>query len=218
MKPWIWCGVCLLLLSPATVRAQHVEWRFGFEDTYSQLGGVLNQEQKDFLLSKLEVLVEAQQAGGDININGTAGGWNAMQPLETASISFANADELVQTLQNHGFSMLWNLRLNAPWAKNGNDDCYDTGIITSCAPGPDHEQDLYDYIFALVERYDGDGVEDMGHETPGDPTDDLRIPIQFYLMTGEIEFAGATPIPEPGTAMLVLAGLAIAAGLRQRNG
>ena len=121
-----------------------------------------------------------------------------MQPFAASPISFANSDNIIQLLQEFGFSMLWNLRLNAGWAKGDNPDCWNQGITSSCAPSPEHENDLYNYVFALVERYDGDGFEDMGFETPDDPSDDLRIPIQFYLMTGEIEFAGATPMPDGG--------------------
>lgn len=60
----------------------------------------------------------------------------------------------------------------------------------SCAPDAEHEDHLYNYVFALVERYDGDGVMDMGHTTPNDTNDDLIIPIQFYVFVGEVEFTG----------------------------
>ncbi len=193
------CGIILLcVISLFTSQAQTVDWRFGFEDTWSGIASLLNEDQSRQLLEKLEWLVTEQQAGGDININGTAGGWVGMQPLQISPINFDEADEEVRLLQDYGFSMLWNLRINAPWAKRDNPDCYDKGPISSCAPAAEHEDALYDYVYAIVERYDGDGVEDMGHETPDDPSDDLRIPIQFYLMTGEIEFAGASPPPEPG--------------------
>ena len=189
--------LCLTFLVCPAAKAQGVEWRFGMEDTYSQLGGLLNESDEQLLLDQLRTLVQSQSAGGDININGTAGGWAGMQTFETSDINFANSDAYVQLLQNYGFSMLWNLRTNALWSQAENPDCYSTTIIPSCAPDPAHEQDLYDYVYAIVERYDGDGFEDMGYDTP-ETDDDLRIPIQFYLMTGEIEFAGATPEPEGG--------------------
>lgn len=188
---------CLTFLVCPAAKAQSVEWRFGMEDTYSQLGGLLNESDQQRLLDQLRSLVQMQSAGGDININGTAGGWAGMQAFQTSPINFSASDAYVRLLQDHGFSMLWNIRINALWSQTDNPDCYSTTIIPSCAPDPAHEQDLYDYIYAIVERYDGDGFEDMGFDTP-ETDDDLRIPIQFYLMTGEIEFAGATPEPEGG--------------------
>lgn len=178
------------------VQAQEVAWRFGFEDTWSQLAGFMSDEQKGMLLEKLGAAVAAQPAGGDININGTAGGWGGMQPSEGDSIDFSQSDRLVQLLQAHGFSMLWNLRINAPWSSENNAGCYNRSTSGNCAPDEAHEEALYEYVYALVERYDGDGVRDMGYETPGDTSDDLQVPMQFYLMVGEIEFAGATPPPD----------------------
>lgn len=191
---------CALLLVGSLGAAEPVDWRFGFEDTWSQLGGQLNQANSDLLLGKLALLTAPQAAAGDININGTAGGWNGAQPSEGAAFDFSAGDAIVRRLQAHGFSMLWNLRINAPWASAGNIDCYALASLplTDCAPDADHEDDLYDYIHALVERYDGDGVDDMGAETPEDPSDDLVVPIRFYLMTGEIEFAGSNS-PDPDT-------------------
>lgn len=182
-------------LTITTIANAQIDWRFGFEDTWSHLSVWLKGAQRDALLTKLEYIVEAQQVGGDINFPALNSGWNGKQSHAGAPIKFDTSDQMVQLLQNHGFSMLWNLRINAKWASAGNPDCYGLG---DCAPDSAHEQDLYDYIYAVVERYDGDGYWDMGYETPDDPSDDLRIPIQFYLMTGEIEFAGAYPPSEPG--------------------
>ncbi|MFQ5569952.1 MAG: FlgD immunoglobulin-like domain containing protein [Rhodothermales bacterium] len=177
---------------------EEIRWRFGFEDTWSLLESFTTEQQREDLLSKLDVVVASQEVGGDININGLAGGWNAMQVRSGEPINFSLSDATMQRLQRHRFSLLWSLRFNALWASQDNPDCYNRAIDTSCAPGPDHEDDLYDYVYALVERYDGDGFLDMGHETPNDPSDDLVVPIQFYLMTGEIEFVGATPEPDGG--------------------
>lgn len=167
-----------------------LDWRFGLEDTWSQLGGQLSAANTELLASKMALLTASQSAGGDVNVNGTAGGWGGMQPTEGSAIDFGQSDALVRTLQSHRFSMLWNLRVNAPWASVGNVGCYDSSTLTDCAPDAAHEGDLYDYVTALVERYDGDGFHDMGWETAA-TDDDLAIPIRFYLMTGEIEFSGA---------------------------
>ena len=189
--------LALALTAAAGLPAQ-TAWRFGWEDTWSQLGGLLGAEDAELLLGKMAAATEAQAAGGDVNVNGLAGGWASMQASEGAPINFTQSDFLVQRLQAHGFSLQWELRLNAAWASADNPDCYDHEPSTHCGPGPAHEDDLYDYVHAIVERYDGDGFEDMGWQTPGDPADDLLIPVRFYLMQGEIEFTGATPPPEPG--------------------
>ncbi len=187
-----------VVMVATTARAQALDWRFGFEDTWSQLDGLLQTSQKQALLMKLQALTASQPKGGDININGTAGGWAAMQPNANAPVSFSASDRPVRLLGEYGFSMMWNLRINAAWASAANASCTDHSSVGNCAPDPAHEQALYDYVRAVVERYDGDGFQDMGYETPDDTTDDLITPVHYYLMTGEIEFAGATPEPDGG--------------------
>ncbi len=198
-RPLTGCALCalafLIFLFATDVKAQKLSWRFGMEDTWSQVGGLLSREQKDTMLARLAEVTAAQELGGDININGTAGGWQQMQPTEGAPYQFNKSDELVQILQAHGFTMMWNLRINAEWAISSSETCRSPVRATECAPGPEFEDDLYNYIYALVERYDGDGIDDMGDETPDYDGDDLLYPIEFYLLTGEIEFAGATPGP-----------------------
>ena len=174
-----------------------VSWRFGYEDTWSQLDGPLNDTEARQLLTRMADGTRAQAAGGDVNLNGLLGGWAAMQSGAGQPIDFARADRLVRRLQAFGFSLQFNIRLNATWASADNPDCTNRTTLTTCAPGPAHEDDLHDYVVALVERYDGDGFQDMGWETP-DPNDDLQVPIGFYVMQGEIEFVGASPEPTGG--------------------
>lgn len=183
-------AVAILLGTSAPALAAP-DWRFGLEDTWAQLGGVLADADAELLTAKMALLTAAQTAGGDVNVNGMAGGWDAMQAAAGAAIDFSQSDALVRRLQAHRFSLLWNFRLNADWAIAGNGECYGSPPLTDCAPDSDHEDDLAAYVRAVVERYDGDGVDDMGGETPDDPTDDLVVPVRNYLMTGEIEFAGA---------------------------
>ncbi len=187
-------GLSIGLLATPAHPASPLDWRFGIEDTWAQLANVLSAADADTLAAKLELLTASQPAGGDINVNGLAGGWNGMQPIAGSPIDFSQSDAIVRRLQAHRFSMLWNLEINAPWASQGNTNCYAWVNMpnTDCAPDAAHEQALYDYVRAVVERYDGDGYHDMGWETPDDPSDDLTIPVHFYLMTGEIEFAGAS--------------------------
>jgi hypothetical protein len=188
-------GACLAaaLLAPPLAASAPLDWRFGIEDTWNLLGNVLSPENADALAAKLELLTASQPAGGDVNLNTLAGGWNGMQPTALSAIDFSQSDAVVRRLQAHRFSLLWNLAINAPWASAGNAGCYGFANLplTDCAPDGAHEQALHDYVQAIVERYDGDGFHDMGWETPDDPSDDLVVPVRSYLMTGEIEFAGA---------------------------
>jgi len=179
------------MLAVGTIANAQVDWRFGFEDTWNQLN-LLTPAQRDVLLAKLTPVVAAQKVRGVINLNTPAGGWRGMQANANAAINFSQSDQIVQTLQAHGFSLLWEFILNADWASTGNADCYNRSVASSCAPDAAHENDLYNYVYALVERYDGDGVMDMGHETPNNTTDDLTVPMQFYAIVGEVEFSGAT--------------------------
>ncbi|MBU0528540.1 T9SS type A sorting domain-containing protein [bacterium] len=195
MKTLIKLKFVFLILFSSSLTLAQVDWRFGFEDTWAHLIGYMTTEQKETLLTKLEIIVESQQTGGDINFPAISSGWKGLQLSSGAPIDFTQTDKVIQLLQKYGFSKLWNLRINAPWASVNNPDCY---YIGDCAPDSDHEDDLYNFIYALVERYDGDGFQDMGYDTPNDASDDLIIPVQRYLMTGEIEFIGASPPPSVG--------------------
>jgi hypothetical protein len=191
----LYVKLMFLILFQSSLALAQVDWRFGFEDTWAHFIGFMTDEQKEALITKLENITVSQRAGGDINFPAVSSGWKGLQPSAGAPIDFQETDRVIQLLQTHGFSELWNLRINAPWASVNNTDCYGTG---DCAPDADHEIDLYNFIVALVERYDGDGFQDMGCETPDDASDDLIIPVRRYLMTGEIEFAGASPQPLVG--------------------
>ncbi len=195
MKRFLFFTLMAAMIATVPSANAQVDWRFGFEDTWAHLIGFMTDAQKEDLLAKLEIVVESQQAGGDINFPAIKSGWKGLQTGAGSPIDFSDTDKAIRLLQKFGFSMLWNLRINATWASSGNPDCYGSG---DCAPDSDHEDDLYNFIYAIVERYDDDGYMDMGYETPADPSDDLKIPVQRYLMTGEIEFAGASPPPAIG--------------------
>ena len=175
-------GLLLGGICHSNAAAQAQPWRFGIEDTWAFFGGVLNPTRQQQLLTKMTPLVTAQSQGGDVNINGFAGGWGSMQPTATSTIDFRNADAPIQTLQAEGFSVLWNLRLNSLWASEGNSGCYVRSTSTNCAPSVANEERLKEYIRAIVERYDGDGNEDMGFETPLDTSDDL-IAVSYTHLT-----------------------------------
>jgi len=173
----------LLLLSFAVtsvLNAQDVDWRFGIE--YIEIEPPWASEgQHDTLLSRLALMTSSQRSPGGINVNGLGGGWRTMQSTESSPINFANTDKWVERLGRGGFELVWNLELFPEWASVGNLDCIDGPGLDDCAPDYDHFDDWYRFVRAVVERYDGDGVDDM----PG-----LVYPVRFYVMPQEIYFAG----------------------------
>jgi hypothetical protein len=163
--------ITLLVVAPS-VSAQR-EWRFGFE--WNENWPWSPRWQDPAIQTLLGKLAEVG-AGGGINVNGMRG-WGSMQSRAGAPIDFAPVDVVVRVFQQHGFSMTWYLNCDARWAwVNPNAR---TKLGASMAPAPDKEDDWQNFVRAVVERYDGDGVNDM----PG-----LTVPIQFYIMTGEIKF------------------------------
>lgn len=174
-------GVGLLLpLLPNHLYSQTADWRFGFE--YIEIEPPFATEaQHDTLMARLAYAAAPQQKLGAINVNEIGGGWNGMQPNENAAINFTNTDSWVRRLQRNGFELVFNLTPNAPWSQVGNTACIDGFGNDECAPDPAHEPHWRNYIKALVERYDGDGTNDM----PG-----LKIPVRFYVMMQEAYFGG----------------------------
>lgn len=171
-------GLCILASKDA--HSQSADWRFGFE--YIEIEPPFATEaQHDTLMARLAYVTTAQRKRGAINVNEIGGGWNGMQPNETASINFTQTDAWVKRLQRNGFELVFNLTPNAPWSQVGNTACIDGLGNDECAPDPAHEQHWQNYIKTLVERYDGDGLDDM----PG-----LTIPVRFYVMMQEVYFGG----------------------------
>ena len=155
-------------------------WRFGFE-YWELFAPTVTPAQHAALLDKLAVVTANQTSRGGINVNEIGGGWATMQPTPTSAYDFSQSDPAVQTIGAKGFSVVWNLRPTAAWSQLANPDCVDGPGVDDCAPDAAHEQAWKDYIKAVVERYDGDGVNDM----PG-----LTVPVQFYVMDQEIAFEG----------------------------
>jgi hypothetical protein len=174
----------LALLMPAGViaSAQGVDWRFGFE--YIEIEPPFATEaQHDTLLSRLRFVTASQGGEPGINVDGLGGGWAGMQPGSKEPIDFSQSDSWVRRLGRNGFSLVWNLIPNAAWAQLGNGNCIDGPGADECAPDTAHEQEWYDYVRKIVERYDGDGVDDM----PG-----LTVPVRYYVMTQEVYFEGGS--------------------------
>lgn len=84
---------------------------------------------------------------------------------------------MVRLFQRHGLSLTWYFTCDARWAWANPGARAKPGA--SMAPVRDKEDDWQNLVRAVVERYDGDGFNDM----PG-----LVIPIQFYILPGEIKF------------------------------
>ncbi|MBS1911801.1 MAG: hypothetical protein JST22_07430 [Bacteroidetes bacterium] len=171
------------VLAGAAIRQAHAQapdWRFGFE--YIEFDPPFASEaEHDTLLSRLAWVTANQETAGGINIDGIGGGWNGMQASPTAPINFSESDAWVRRIQDAGFEVVWNFQNNAPWSYAENHNCIDGPGSDECAPDSSHEAAWFNYVKAIVERYDGDGVNDM----PG-----LRVPVRYYIMHQEIYFNG----------------------------
>lgn len=177
------CITCLFLISSGLVInatrsiAQLPDWRLGFE--YNELPPPFTTETShDTLLSRLAFVLNAQQTGS-INVNGN--GWVAMQPNESSPINFNEADGWIKRFQDANFEMLFYLTPNTAWSQVYNEACINGPGDDECAPDSAHLQHWIDYVKAVVERYDGDGVGDM-------PA--LMKPVHFYVMPQEVSFSG----------------------------
>ncbi len=99
-------------------------------------------------------------------------------------------DAHVREIEAVGGSALFKIWCRAPWA-TGHDTT--TGHLWPPKTGPDGDSSRYwDYwgVFCreLVERYDHDGIGDMGWETPQDTTDDLDHAHLLFQIQGESEW------------------------------
>ena len=162
-----------LLFAPLHLSAQS-DWRFGFEynENWPFWSPRWAHPAHEQLLAKLAEVT----SNGAINVNGM-GNWSSIQSSANAEYNFKSPDSIVRLFQSHGFELTWYLNCEARWAWVNPNPPVKLGA--SMAPAPDREDDWQNFVRAVVERYDGDGTEDM----PG-----LLIPIRFYIMTGEIKF------------------------------
>ena len=127
----------------------------------------------------------ARQLGGVVGVrwvNFARVNWGEIERRAPASgqhtYDWSALDEGVRQWQQYGVHIMMSLRFVSPWANakpSGEQFTYLGGFLSwmpkltaDYRPKPAHQQDLRDFITALVERYDGDGVDDMP---------DLRFPI-----------------------------------------
>ena len=95
-------------------------------------------------------------------------------------------DKIVKAYQAAGFRFIVLLRAKSTWAsrslRDASMDAKGTGggIVTT-PPKPEYWDDYADWVSAVVERYDGDGIADM----PG-----LRFPILDYEIESEAQHSG----------------------------
>lgn len=109
-------------------------------------------------------------------------GWDSMQSGPNAPIRFTTLDGLVKEYQGIGFAeSMVGLKSESSWASVA-----PHALIpdTNFAPKPEYLDEYAAWVRAVVERYDGDGIDDM----PG-----LEHPIRYY----EIGVEFSTFEPEP---------------------
>ncbi|MCH7719394.1 MAG: hypothetical protein IH988_00190 [Planctomycetes bacterium] len=104
--------------------------------------------------------------------------WGRLQPSEGDPIQWNEPDDLIAEYQQAGFENMQLLTdAESPWASR------DTSLLPEdIRPKEEFEDDYVEFIRAIVERYDGDGVDDM----PG-----LLYPIHMWGV--EREFTEFTP-------------------------
>ncbi|MBI2435260.1 MAG: hypothetical protein HYV26_20575 [Candidatus Hydrogenedentes bacterium] len=123
--------------------------------------------------------------------------WGEMQPTENAAIDFRFLDRMVGEAQSAGYTTLvLGLRSENPWASVDPSQGLHAG--TDPTPKPEHRAAFQAWVRAIVERYDGDGIQDMP---------DLVRPIGYYEIG--VEFSSYEP--EPVEDYLVMLDLAYAA-------
>ncbi|HPO12165.1 MAG TPA: hypothetical protein PLI09_01865 [Candidatus Hydrogenedentes bacterium] len=108
--------------------------------------------------------------------------WGNMQASANDKINFRMLDRLVKEYQGAGFAeCMIGLKSESDWASIAPKAALPD---TNFAPKPEYMDDYAAWVRAVVERYDGDGVNDMK---------DLKHPIRYY----EIGVEFSTYEPEP---------------------
>ena len=116
--------------------------------------------------------------------------WKIIEPKAPRNgqhtYNWSDLDAAVRTWQRNGIHIMLSLRFESPWAtapKNDAEFVYLRGLTKQVAllgadylPKPEHLPHLREYARRLVERYDGDGIDDM----PG-----LRFPVLHYQVGNE---------------------------------
>lgn len=118
--------------------------------------------------------------------------WGAMQPAPDAPLDFTILDNYVRETQAAGFQeLVIALKSHNPW---GSVDMRPLQA-TNVTPRPEYAGLYAAWVSAIVERYDGDGQEDMAG---------LQRPVRFYEVG--VEFSSYEP--EPAADYLTMLALA----------
>jgi hypothetical protein len=111
--------------------------------------------------------------------------WGAMQKGPDQALDFTKLDLFVREYQNQGFSELTLcLKPHSSW---GSQDVSLFSRHPNASPKPEHRQRFAAWVSAVVERYDGDGRDDM----PG-----LRSPVRYVEIGSEFSSYQPEPVAE----------------------
>ncbi len=106
--------------------------------------------------------------------------WGNMQSSAAAKVNFGMLDRLVKEYQGAGFAeCMIGLKSESDWASIAPKAALPD---TNFAPKPEYMDDYAAWVRAVVERYDGDGVDDMKG---------LKHPIRYYEIG--VEFSSYEP-------------------------
>ncbi|MFH1236424.1 MAG: hypothetical protein V1685_05845 [Parcubacteria group bacterium] len=121
--------------------------------------GFLNASENFSLASEAGIFLDEEFPGPFV--------WDRIQPSFGAPYAFNESDAIVQRAQIYGFSLTGILWPYAEW------DQKSYGLGTACRGGgysqslpphrcrPDDDDAYSDFVYQVVERYDGDGLYDM---------------------------------------------------------
>jgi len=110
--------------------------------------------------------------------------WGNMQSGPDEEIDFETFDRFVREYQAHGFTELTiSLKPHSRWASK------DVRRLTStnASPRPEYRELFREWVRAVVERYDADGVDDM---------DGLRWPVRYVEIGNELSSYQPEPVEE----------------------
>ncbi len=102
--------------------------------------------------------------------------WYQIQPNNLTNWDFETEDSLVKWTGERGLHLLPEIGFTATWARHPNVYSLSNDKSHYYLPNPDYWDEYKIYIDRLVERYDGDGIDDM----PG-----LIIPIKYWQFCNE---------------------------------
>lgn len=113
--------------------------------------------------------------------------WNLIEPnapvAEVHNYDFSLIDETVLAWQQSGIENFHiRIHVNAAWAVDDSGCFLQAGKSNKSSPlVPGYEQDFYDFVYNLVERYDKDDERDM----PG-----LLYPVNYFEVMSEAQHSG----------------------------